>query len=158
MQGNTLIDNNDSRSFEPGSMGDALNNLDRDVPVTAPSGTIILERHPDGHFYADMYVNGALIRFLVDTGASMIVLRKSDASRAGIATSFLQYSGIASTANGEVKIAPTMLTEIVLDGLTDHNMDAFVSAGEMTESLLGMTYLSKFSQIEIVDNKMILHR
>src|SRR5690242_17104976 len=52
-------------------------------PVTAPAPRE-LRRGPDGHFYADAQVNGTTIRFLVDTGASLVVLSREDAQRAGL--------------------------------------------------------------------------
>lgn len=45
---------------------------------------VTLERAADGHFYVDAQVNGAAVRFLVDTGASSLVLTQADAQRAGI--------------------------------------------------------------------------
>src|SRR5688500_2881518 len=52
-----------------------------------PSDAIVLDREYNGHFYADVQINGSPIRVLVDTGATGIALSRSDAQRAGIAVS-----------------------------------------------------------------------
>ena len=62
-------------------------------------------RSADGHYYLTMEVNGAPIRFVVDTGATELVLSRADAERAGIDTGGLIYSGRAFTANGMVETA-----------------------------------------------------
>src|SRR4051812_26128095 len=50
-------------------------------------GTVELDREADGHFYADVQVNGATLHMLVDTGATIIALSREDARSAGLATS-----------------------------------------------------------------------
>ena len=50
-------------------------------------GAVELNREPDGHFYADVQVNGATLHMMVDTGATQIALSREDARSAGIATS-----------------------------------------------------------------------
>src|SRR4051794_18436339 len=50
-------------------------------------GSVELERSSDGHFYADVKINGAPVHMLIDTGATSIALSRSDASSAGVATS-----------------------------------------------------------------------
>lgn len=161
LQGNSLIDRNNGQSSTPGSLGDALNNLQRGVAPVSPAPairTIRLKRQRDGHFYADIRVNGVNIHFLVDTGASIIVLSSRDAQKIGVSTGRLNYSSTASTANGDVKIAPVSLRQMSISGIQDTAIDAFVSAGAMSSSLLGMSYLSKYSQIQIVGDEMVLHR
>jgi aspartyl protease family protein len=95
---------------------------------------------------------------VVDTGASEMVLTTADAARVGINVGELDYLGRANTANGQVRIARVRLDEVVLEGITDRNFRATVNEGEMRESLLGMTYLSKFSRIAIEGNMLVLSR
>ncbi|GAB5446552.1 retropepsin-like aspartic protease family protein [Gymnodinialimonas sp.] len=122
------------------------------------TGAIEVPRASDGHFYLTLDVNGVPIRFVVDTGASAIVLSQSDASRAGIATEDLIFSGRANTANGRVNTAPTRIETLSLSGIMDENVRAIVNAGEMEGSLLGMSYLNRFSRLEIADGTLILER
>lgn len=122
------------------------------------TGAIEVPRASDGHFYLTLDVNGVPTRFVVDTGASAIVLSQADATRAGIEIDNLIFSGRANTANGRVETAPTRIATLDLSGIVDENVRAIVNAGEMHGSLLGMTYLNRFSRIEIADGTLILQR
>ena len=119
---------------------------------------ISVPRGRDGHYHVTLSVNGVDVDFVIDTGASQIVLSHEDATRIGIETADLRYLGSASTANGVVRTAPVRLQNVTLGPITDRNVPAVVNQGEMDGSLLGMSYLGAFSNIEIRDNKMILTR
>ncbi len=121
-------------------------------------GAISVPRSPDGHFYLTLEVNGVPTRFVVDTGASDIVLTLADAAAAGIATDLLIFSGRANTANGVVETAPTRIETLTLGGIPDSNVRAVVNSGDMRESLLGMSYLSRFSRLEIAQGQLVLER
>lgn len=121
-------------------------------------GNIMVPRAPDGHFYLNLDVNGVPTRFVVDTGASEIVLSRADATAAGIDTDLLIFSGRAFTANGAVETAPVRLETLGLEGMTDTGVRAVVNGGDMSESLLGMTYLSRFARLEIAEGRLILER
>ncbi len=112
----------------------------------------------DGHYYLTAEVNGEPIRFVVDTGASDLVLNKSDAEKVGIRLEDLRYFGRASTANGVVRTSIVRLDEIVVGPHVDRNFAASVTEGEMRESLLGMSYLRNFEQITIANGLLILTR
>jgi aspartyl protease family protein len=126
--------------------------------VISAQGRIELPRAPDGHYYLTAEVNGAAIRFLVDTGATDIFLSREDAIAAGLDPANLAFIGSAMTANGEVRTAPVRLESIRLGPHEDRGLRAFVNAGEMRESLLGMTYLQRFSSVEIRQGALILTR
>ncbi len=112
----------------------------------------------DGHFYLSAEVNGQAIRFMVDTGASQIVLTRADAATAGIDTASLAYLGQASTANGTVATAPVVLDRLSLGPVTDTAVPAVVNRGDLDHSLLGMSYLSRFARVEFQANRLILER
>ncbi len=121
-------------------------------------GRIELPRAPDGHYYLTAEVNGVPLRFVVDTGASQIVLSQQDAGRAGIDTASLVYTGRAVTANGTVRTAPVRLDRVEVGPIRDTNVRAVVNGGEMAGSLLGMAYLQRFSRVEITGGKLVLER
>ncbi|UOA14911.1 MULTISPECIES: retropepsin-like aspartic protease family protein [Sulfitobacter] len=122
------------------------------------AGEIILPRGRDGHYYLTAEVNGAPVRFVVDTGASDIVLSKADAGRIGIDPEELNYLGRAATANGETRTAFVKLDEIVVGNAVDHNVSAVVNEGAMSQSLLGMGYLQRWGWIEISGGELRLSR
>ena len=124
--------------------------------VDLEGSDIVLTRARDGHFYATLSVNGADIRFIVDTGASQIVISQADALRAGIDPNTLNYAGRAQTANGVVRTARVRLDKVEFGDRVDSNLVASVNDGEMETSLLGMTYLSRFSKIEIAGRTLRL--
>lgn len=120
------------------------------------TGVITVPRGPGGHYFVDISVNGTPIRFLVDTGASQVVLSDRDARRIGIDPATLTYSGTASTANGLVPTAPVTLAEMTLGAVRLGPVRAVVNGGDMDESLLGMSYLGLYDRIEITNNTLVL--
>lgn len=120
------------------------------------SQEIRIPRQPDGHYYLSLNVNGAAIRFMVDTGASQIVLSRSDAQRAGIEVADLAFLGTARTANGTVRTAPVWLQQLTIGPLSFDSIRAVVNEGALDTSLLGMSFLNQFENIEIRDSELIL--
>ena len=123
--------------------------------TTVSEGAIELQRSSDGHFYADVQINGATIHALVDTGASEIALSRADASSAGVATSIGMPGVVGEGADGEVHGEVVKLDRVTLGHRTAEGMSAVVlSAGE--QSLLGQSFLSKFDSVEIRGDVMVL--
>ncbi len=116
---------------------------------------VTLDRHWDGHFYADAEVNGQRIHFLVDTGASVIALSRDDARRAGIATSIGMPGVVGEGASGDVHGEVAMLDRVSLGSTTARDMQAIVLDGG-SQSLLGQSVLSKFASVEIHGDRMVL--
>jgi aspartyl protease family protein len=129
-----------------------------DARVQVSGEQVILARATDGHYYATLGVNGESVVFVVDTGATDMVLSRSDAVRVGIDPESLDYFGRARTANGEVRTARVRLDRVQLGPFEDSRVTAWVNDGELDTSLLGMGYLQRFAKIEISGNRMILHR
>jgi aspartyl protease family protein len=102
--------------------------------------------------------NGTPVEFVVDTGATDIVLSRQDAAKIGIDLDGLVYTGMANTANGTVRSAPVRLDTLNLDGIVDRGVRAWVNEGEMFGSLLGMAYLERYERIEIAGDRLVLER
>lgn len=130
--------------------------IQRDPTFT--DGRIEVPKGADNHFRLTLQINGVPVDFLVDTGASQVVLTKEDAARVGLDPDTLAFTGTAFTANGEVATAPIRLETVELGDLRDTRVRASVNSGDMEGSLLGMSYLSRFESIEIRRDTLILNR
>ena len=118
-------------------------------------GAIELQRSADGHFYADVQINGATVRALVDTGATQIALSRADAGSAGIATSIGMPNVIGEGASGAVHGEVVTLDRVSLGPRSAEGMRAVVLEGG-EQSLLGQSFLSKFDSVEIRGDTMVL--
>jgi aspartyl protease family protein len=124
-------------------------------PAPANGETTELERNPDGHFYADVEVNGTKLHMLVDTGATGVALSREDARAAGIATSIGMNDVVGEGADGSIHGENVTIDQIALGGTTARNVPAVVlNSGE--RSLLGQNFLANFESIEIHGDRMIL--
>lgn len=121
-------------------------------------GRIEIPRSRDGHYHLAAELNGATVRFVVDTGATTIALSRRDAERIGIDTDGLAYIGQARTANGLVQTAPVMIDSFRIGEIADDRVMAVVINGEMELSLLGMTYLSRFARVSMEADRLLLER
>lgn len=120
--------------------------------------TIQVPRARDGHYYLTLDVNGVPVNFVVDTGASQIVLSQEDARRIGFTPEDLRFLSSAQTANGTVATAPVRLDSVALGPFTDRGLRAVVNGGEVFGSLLGMDYLGLYDRIEIAQDRLVLTR
>ena len=130
----------------------------KSLPITQQDGAIAMPRASDGHYYVTAEVNGTEIEFLVDTGASDIVLSRADAARIGFDLDKLAFLGSARTANGVVPIAYGRLKTMRLGHHLDQAVSVSINGGEMDKSLLGMSYLGRFGRIEMTQDQLILRR
>lgn len=114
-----------------------------------------LDRGADGHFYADVEINGARVHMLVDTGASGIALSREDARSAGIATSIGMPGVVGQGADGEVHGEIVALDRVAIGSRTFKRVPAIVlnSGGQ---SLLGQSLLSQFASVQIAGDRMLL--
>ena len=106
--------------------------------------TASIPRGAHGHFEANALVDGRRMGFIVDTGASVIVLRRQEASRLGIYPAQRDYTAKVSTANGTRFAAPIALGRVDVGGITVRYVAALVLPdGALPQNLLGMSFLSR---------------
>ena len=122
------------------------------------TGAVEIPRAWDGHYYATLHLNGVPVEFVVDTGASDIVLTRQDAEKVGLNPDSLDFTGRAFSANGEVRTAPARVDSVIMGPFTDRNVRVSVNGGEMFGSLLGMAYLNRFDRMSFEDEKLVLSR
>lgn len=116
---------------------------------------VVLKRANDGHYYARAEVNGTEIRFLVDSGASIVALSREDAARAGIPVNDSEFTDIAQTASGTVRMKPVTLDRVSIGPVAAERVRAAVLPGEGM-SLLGQSFLTRIRQVEISNGEMRL--
>ena len=127
-------------------------------PRFLADGRIEIPVSPDGHFYLTAEANGVPVEFMIDTGATMIVLTREDTRKIGIDPDRLAYQGRASTANGIARTAPVTIREFRIDEITDFDVGASVNDGDLSDSLLGMSYLRRFARISFEGDLLVLER
>ena len=127
------------------------------IQEVAQDGSVEVPRAEDGHYYLTVVINGTGVPFMVDTGASGMVLAGSDAEKLGIDPESLTYQGEANTANGVVRTARVTLPLVELGPFRNENFGAFVTEGALDQSLLGMDYLGQF-RMEFDGGKLILRQ
>lgn len=132
-------------------------------PVTEPAppiydrfGELTVDRAPDGHFYTEGQVNGARVRFMIDTGASRVVLRRQDAQSAGIMVSGDGFTATARTAGGDIALQPVTIERLSVGGNEARGVAAMVVEGELPVSLLGQSWLRQMGTLTIADDRMTL--
>jgi aspartyl protease family protein len=116
----------------------------------------VLSESEGGNFYVIGTVNGTPIRFLIDTGASDIVLSPSDAKLIGIAMENLDYSRIYQTANGIGHGAMATVSSLTVGPVSFHDVPVSVNQAPMDSSLLGMTFLRRLKSFAIRNHRLYL--
>ena len=139
-----------------GLWGDIRDDIAPRQSVLEDGAGITVPRADDGHFHLTLELNGVPVEFLVDTGATDIVLTRRDATRVGLDPDDLMFIGRARTANGTVETAYTTVDTVALGPFRFDGVGVAVNGGEMQGSLLGMSFLSRFGRLEIADNRLLL--
>ncbi len=127
------------------------------LTVLRPSSnrTLVYRADRRGHFSLTATLNGAPIRLVVDTGASLVALTLDDARAAGIARSELSFNQLTQTANGRVRFAPVMLRELRIGQLSIENVPAAVIEN-LDQSLLGMSFLKRLKSFEMREGALTI--
>ena len=118
---------------------------------------IVLTAQGGGHFHANGAINGQSVRFMVDTGATMVAMDKYEAERLG-----LDYKngrrGITRTANGDVPVYATKLASVRIGDVLVYNVDAVVTPAPMPYILLGNSFLTRFQMKRENDTLTLVKR
>jgi aspartyl protease family protein len=119
------------------------------------SRSLVYRADQRGHVTLDAAVNGASVRFVVDTGASLVALTVEDARAAGIGEGDLVFNRTMHTANGPVRVAPVMLREIRIEQFSVDDVLAVVIE-KLDQSLLGMSFLKRLKSFEMRDGSLTI--
>ena len=114
----------------------------RSAAALSTRETMILTSDGQGHFFTDGAVNGMQLRFLVDTGATFVVLSGEEARRMGIDYLKAPRSRV-QTAAGVVPSYVTKLDRVRIGTIELSNVDALVVEQNIGIALLGMSFLNR---------------
>lgn len=122
--------------------------------LTRPSDkrtvSVLIRKSGDGKFTANGQINGTPAELLIDTGASAVMIRHSDAEKAGVDTSSLAFTTPVQTANGTVYAASVRLRAITIGALRIDDVEALVAQpGNLNENLLGMSFLRRLASYDV---------
>ena len=113
------------------------------LSVQSEHATVVLTTDRDGHFVSSGSINGAAVRFLVDTGATMVSMNIDEARRAGV-NYLAGERGYSQTANGRAAVYRVKLAQVRLGDITLRDVDGLVHEnGTLPVVLLGMSFLGK---------------
>ncbi|MEM8795483.1 MAG: TIGR02281 family clan AA aspartic protease [Pseudomonadota bacterium] len=123
-----------------------------------PSRAVTINAGRGGHFNLDARVDGRVVPFLVDTGATAVVLSYEDARRIGYNPKPSDFVGRSQTANGIAHFAPVLINEIRFRSITVRNVrGAIMERGALgNKNLLGNTFLSKLSEYKVRNGTLIM--
>jgi aspartyl protease family protein len=120
--------------------------------------TASLRKEGDGHFWATAYVNKRPVKFLVDTGASLVALTREDARKIGLNTDTLKANTKVRTAAGQIDAALATVDVIEIDGVTIKNVSAVVIEKGLEHSLLGMSFLNRLQGWDVTANAIVIRQ
>ena len=126
-------------------------------PTGQGSPKVVLTADATGHFLTTGNINGATVRFLVDTGASLVSIGASEAKRIGIDPSKGQQI-MVSTANGQAQAMQVKVDTVRIGEIVMHNVDAIVQQTEMPVVLLGMSFLNRMEMVRDGDTMTLKKR
>ncbi len=124
--------------------------------VISANGDVVIKRARDGHFYVAGHVNGNPVKFLVDTGASLVGVSEKFAQKAGLVGG---EPTVFKTANGElsgrvIANVPINVGPIAVSGI---RVGVGLEGHDANDALLGQNFLAKFDVI-LRENQMILRK
>ena len=125
------------------------------MQATSNDGSVDIERSADGHFYADVQINGTQVHMMVDTGASGIALTRDDAASAGLAPAIGMNQVIGRGADGDVHGEFVMLNRVALGPKSVERVPAAI-LDSGSQSLLGQAFLRQFGTVQITGDRMLL--
>jgi aspartyl protease family protein len=119
------------------------------IGFTTKPGTMSFYRSSNGHFHIEALINGKKVRFLVDTGASDIVIAPHLARSLGFNLSQEDFTKVYYTANGMGRGAPVTMQLFEVGELTMQNLPASVNGANMKTSLLGMRFFNRLKSFQV---------
>ncbi len=122
-------------------------------------GNVRIQADRNGHYLNEARIEGRPVDFMVDTGASLVVLRYEDARALGLVYGSDTFEVAVQTANGAAKAHRVKLNSVRLGSIWLDDVDALVMGeGVLRTNLLGMSFLKRLSRYEVRDGMLVLER
>jgi aspartyl protease family protein len=121
-----------------------------------PGEGVVLDRSSNNHFYADAVANGQGVRFMVDTGATVVALTAKDAERIGLFWTYNELENVGRGVSGDVMGKRVVINSLQLGNLSATNVQAVIIPDGLDISLLGQSFLSGVGSVSISGNQMTL--
>jgi len=126
--------------------------------ATTSGGRVVLTADGRGHFSATGTVNGLPVRFMVDTGASLVSLPSSVARQAGVNLSDA-VPVVINTANGRARAQRVVLNSLRLGQISANLVEALVVEDTaLSQPLLGMSFLNRTNMLREGDTLVLTQR
>ena len=123
--------------------------------IELPASTV--RRHADGLFYVEAQANGHSIRFVVDTGATVVVLNRADAAKLGVPYESLAGRGKMRTVNGSSDMRWAQIDQLDMAGKRLQNISAAVVDGALPVSLMGQNALEQLGAVTLRGDTLTIH-
>ncbi|NNC37215.1 MAG: TIGR02281 family clan AA aspartic protease [Hyphomonadaceae bacterium] len=134
----------------------AIVNEPENPPLSGSAASI--RKATDGQFWTEARVNSTTVKFLVDTGASVVALTPADALKAGFQPRDLVYNAPVNTAAGQIMAASIELDIIKVGGVMVRDVRGIVIPDGLSHSLLGMSFLGELQKVEATKSALILRQ
>jgi aspartyl protease family protein len=125
--------------------------------AVARGRTVEIARASGGDFQVATEVNGARVPMVLDTGASSVMLTREAAIAAGLPVEMIKYTVNVETANGRTQAAAATIDRISVGGIVEREVPALIAQpGQLRESLLGMSFLSRLQSWEVRGDHVVM--
>jgi aspartyl protease family protein len=127
----------------------------RSSTVVDEGDETVIERDSSGQFHISADVDGAEVKFLVDTGADVVALTLSDAEIVGLNVDPESFQPIMRTASGTGYGAPVRIERLTIGGRDLDNVDAVVMR-DLPVSLLGQSVLGRLGSVSLQGDRLVI--
>lgn len=126
----------------------------KDQSVTG--GTVNIAMADDGHFWANVVVNGVSRRMLIDSGATTTSLSLDTAQAAGLDLEQSPFPTVLDTANGSVVARVSTVKLLTIGTIRAHDLPVVVAKEFGDMDVIGMNFLSKLKAWRVEGRTLVL--
>lgn len=121
------------------------------------SGTVRLQANAGGHFVSQFSLNSRQVTGVVDTGASMIAMNRSEARKVGINVAPHEFVYKVNTANGSTMAARAIVREVRIGSIRVRDVEAMILEDDaLNIVLIGMSFLNRLRNFEFSEGRLVL--